>query len=66
MLTKTAAIAYGKQIGVRYYVKNTLGGLYGGYTTRKAAEEAKARFEKDDRKNPFTKGKTEFVIVDAK
>ena len=66
MMNRAAAEAYGKQIGVRYYVKNTRGGLYGGYTTLEAAQEAKKRFETEDRKNPFTKGATRFMITEAK
>ena len=66
MMTREAAIAYGKQIGVRYYVKNTVGGLYGGFKTREAAEDAKRRFEAEDKTNPWTKGTTKFLIVEAK
>ena len=66
MMTKEAAIAYGKKIKVRYYVKNTNGGLYGGYKTMEAAQEAKKRFEAEDKENPWTKGTTKFLITETK
>ena len=65
MMTRIGAIEYGKRIGVRYYLENVNGGLYGGYTTKEAAEKAKKKFEAEDKKNPWTKGKTRFVIVEA-
>ena len=66
MMNRAAAENYGKKIGVRYYMKNTTGGLYGGYKTLEAAQEAKKRFEKEDKTNPFTKGTTRFIITEAK
>ena len=65
MMNRECAIQYGKSIGVKYYVKNTHGGLYGGYVSLKDAEEAKKRFEKDDKNNPWTKGTTRFYIEEA-
>lgn len=65
MMNQNMAISYGKRIGVRYYVKNTHGGLYGGYVNRKDALDAKKRFEIEDKSNPFTKGTTKFIIVEA-
>lgn len=65
MMNKEAAIAYGKQIGVRYYVKTSTGGLIGGFTTLEAARECKSRWEKDDKTNPWTKGTTKFIITKA-
>lgn len=65
MMTREAAVAYGKRIGVQYYVKNTKGGLYGGYITLENAKKAKKEFEAEDKKNPWTKGTTQFVIVKA-
>lgn len=65
MMTMYGAIEYGKRIGVKYYVKNTHGGLYGGYITLKDAQEAKKKFEKEDKSNPFTKGTTKFIITKA-
>jgi len=66
MMSRAEAEAYGKRIGVRYYLRNTEGGLYGGYTTLEAVQEAKERFEKEDKKNQRTKGKTKFIITEAK
>lgn len=66
MMNRSQAEAYGKRIGVRYYLKNTNGGLYGGYTTLEAAKEAKKRFEAEDKTNPWTKGTTKFLITEAK
>lgn len=66
MMNRAAAEGYGKRIGVRFYLKNTNGGLYGGYKTLEAAQEAKKRFEKEDRKNPWTKGTTKFIITEEK
>ena len=65
MMTRAGAEAYGKLIGVRYYVHNTKGGLYGGYRTMETAQQAKKRCEAEDKKNPWTKGKTVFIITDA-
>ena len=58
MMTDKQAIQYGKRIGVRYYVKNSYGGLLGGFTTKKAAEECKKRFEAEYCENPWNKGVT--------
>lgn len=66
MMNRAAAEEYGKRIGVRFYLKNTNGGLYGGYKTLEAAKEAKKRFEKEERRNPWTKGTTKFIITEAK
>lgn len=65
MMTRVQAEAYGKRIGVRYYLKSTTGGLFGGYKTREAAQEAKKRFEAEDRMNPWAKGTTRFLIEEA-
>ena len=65
MMDRNSAIAYGKMVGVRYYVKNTHGGLYGGFQDRKSALEFKKRCEKEDKKNPWTNGTTKFIIVKA-
>lgn len=65
MMSKAAAIEYGKRIGVRFYVMNTNGGLYEGCQTREEAEAAKKRWEKEDKRNPWTKGTTQFVIREA-
>ena len=63
MMNRGMAIAYGKSIGVRYYVKNQHGGLYGGFKDRKSALECKKKFEEDDKTNPWTKGTTKFFIT---
>lgn len=58
MMNKEQAIAYGKRIGVKFYVMNSNGGLLGGYTTREAAEEARQRFQREYNHNPWNKGMT--------
>lgn len=65
-MNRAAAEAYGKRIGVRYHVKDTRGGLYGGYKTLDAARKAKNRFEAEEKKNPWTKGTTKFIITETK
>ena len=41
MMNREQAIAYGKRTGCRYFVKNSNGGLLGGFTTREAAESCR-------------------------
>ena len=65
MMTLDGAIAYGQRIGVRFYVKTSTGAVYGGTKTREQAEAMKHRFEADDRRNPWTKGTTKFVIEEV-
>lgn len=60
MMNLHQAIAYGKAIGVKYYIYNDKGRLVGGYKTKSAAEESKKRFEAEARRNPFTKVPTRF------
>lgn len=45
MMNKEQAIAYGKRMGAKYYVKNSLGGLFGGTKTYEQAVEMKSRRE---------------------
>lgn len=49
MMTRTAAEAYGKRIGCRYYVKNNRGGPIGGFKTFEAANDCKKRWEKENK-----------------
>ena len=63
-MTRSAAMAYGRQIGCRYYVKNTNGGLYGGYVNLADAEDARRRFEKELRNNPWMKGENVRVYIE--
>ena len=65
MLNLEQAIAYGRQIGVKYYVYNDAGALMGGTTTLSAARKMKADFERKDRENPWTRGTTKFEIRSA-
>ena len=65
MMNREQAVAYGRQIGVKFYIYNNHGALVGGTTTRAAAEEMKSRMEREDRKNPFTRGTTRFIILEA-
>ena len=66
MLNKSQAIAYGQRIGVKYYVKNSLGGLLGGFTTLEAAEACKARQERELNNNPFVDGPVRIYIEEVK
>ena len=66
MMTLNQAIAFGKHIGVQYYVVNHHGCIVGGTKTLEAAQEMKRRFEIDDRRNPWTHGTTRFSIKPAK
>lgn len=45
-------MAFGKQIGCRYYVYNENGDLLGGCATLEAAEKLKAKFEREYKTNP--------------
>ena len=65
MMNLNQAIAYGKRIGVRYYVLNDNDCIMGGTQTREQAEAMKKRFEIEDKRNPWTKGTTQFYIQPA-
>ena len=65
MMNLQQAIAYGKSIGVRFYVYNDRNCIMGGTQTMKDAEAMKKRFEAEDKKNPWTKGMTKFYIKQA-
>lgn len=66
MMNLQQAIAYGKRVGVQYYVCNDKDCIVGGTRTRENAEAMKKRFEIEDRKNPWTKGTTRFYIKPAR
>ena len=66
MMNLQQAIAYGKTIGVKYYVYNDCDCLMGGTQTLEEAEAMKKRFEIEDKKNPWTKGTTKFYIKPAR
>ena len=66
MMNLQQAIAYGKSIGVKYYVYNDHDCLVGGTQTKEEAEAMKKRFEIEDKKNPWTKGTTRFYIQPAR
>ena len=54
-MNKEQAISYGKRIGVKYYVKNSNGGLLGGTTTKEAAIEMQQRWQEEYRNDPWNK-----------
>lgn len=56
MMNRIQAVAYGRQIGVKYYVKNSNGGLLGGFTTLAAAQKCKAENERRLKRDPWNKG----------
>ena len=62
MMNLQQAIAYGKSIGVKYYVRNDHDCIMGGTQTLEQAQAMKRRFEADDRKNPWTSGTTRIYI----
>ena len=65
MMNLNQAIAYGKRIGVRFYVLNDNDCIMGGTQTLEQAEAMKKRFEIEDARNPLTKGTTQFYIQPA-
>ncbi len=66
MMNREQAIAYGKHIGVRWHIYNDRGCLVGGTKTLEQAQAMKRRFEIEERRNPWTHGKTRFEIREAK
>lgn len=56
MMNLNQAIAYGKRVGVKFYVRNTNGGLMGGTKTCKQAQAMKKEFEERYKNDPFGKG----------
>lgn len=66
MMNLQQAVAYGKSVGVKWYVYNSHDRIVGGSTTREGAEAMKKRFEIEDKKNPWTKGTTRFYIKPAR
>ena len=64
-MNKEQAIAYGKRMGVKYYVKNSLGGLLGGTKTYEQAVEMKSRWEAKAVNDPFSPSNLKVFIVEA-
>lgn len=65
MMNKEQAIAYGKRNGVKYYVKNSLGGLLGGTKTYEQAVEMKNRWAAEMANNSFAPSNVEVFVVEA-
>ena len=65
MMSKQQATAYGKRTGVKFYVKNSLGGLFGGTKTHEQAVEMKARWEEEVASDPFAPSDLKVFIVEA-
>ena len=65
MMSKSQAVAYGKRNGIRYYVKNSLGGLFGGTKTYEQAVEMKSRWEVEVANDPFAPSDLKVFIVEA-
>lgn len=55
MMNLNQAIAYGQRVGVKFYVRNSNGGLMGGTKTRKQAEAMKKEFEERYKNDAFNK-----------
>lgn len=56
------AIAYGKRTGVKYYVRNSHGGLVGGTVTYEQAVDMKNRYEAKMAHDPFDPGLKAYVV----
>lgn len=56
MMNREQAIAYGKTVGVKFYVKNINGGLIAGYTTREEAEKKAAEQNEVYAMHPWYRG----------
>ncbi len=55
MMNIAQAVKYGEEIGCRYYVVNSNGGLMGGFITKEAAQEYKAKCEREYKDDPWNK-----------
>jgi hypothetical protein len=55
MMNLNQAIAYGNQMGVKFYVRNSNGGLMGGTKTREQAQAMKKEFEERYKNDAFNK-----------
>lgn len=64
-MNKKQAIAYGKRNGVKYYVKNSLGGLFGGTNTYEQAVAMERRWEAEVANDPFAPSDIKVFIVEA-
>jgi hypothetical protein len=64
MMNRDQALAYGKKIGCRFLVKNSNGGLYGGFINRADAEREKLCRERELRENPWCKGENIKVFIE--
>lgn len=62
MMNREQAIAYGKRNGVKYHVKNSLGGLLGGFTTKEAAMKYQRECEREYKRNPWNKGVKVYIV----
>lgn len=55
MMNLNQAIAYGNQMGVKFCVRNSNGGLMGGTKTREQAQAMKKEFEERYKNDAFNK-----------
>jgi hypothetical protein len=53
MMTLNQAIAYGRHIGVKYYIKTESGKIYGGAKTKEKAEAMKRELEREWKPTKF-------------
>ena len=65
MMNKEQAIAYGERNGVKYYIKNSLGGLLGGTKTYEQAVEMKSMWAAEMANDPFAPSDLKVFIVEA-
>lgn len=66
MMNRHEAEEYGRKMGCKFYVRNNQGGLLGGFRTREAAEQHKAKCEEELRTNPFCKGEEIRIFIEER
>lgn len=61
MMNKEQAKRHGKKVGVKFYIRNSKGGLLGGTKTREQAEKMKREFQKEYDNDPFNDDITVYI-----
>lgn len=62
MMNLEQAINHGNEIGVKYYIKNSNGGLLGGTKDYKEAVKMKDEFQKQYDNDKWNKGMKVFIV----
>ncbi|MCD7902664.1 MAG: hypothetical protein LUF91_02640 [Oscillospiraceae bacterium] len=63
MMNQKQALAYGRKKGCKYFVRNSCGGLLGGFTTMQAAKDCKERWAKEYQNDPWNSGVTVYIEI---